>query len=339
MTYEQDWLAGYAQPNFNLTDPEKYLDLMANSMAAAGLTVQYCGQMVGQVLQGSKYGNLTTARVSGDGFNPTHWDSFLYNSRLTSAVGIFPFSDNVYSSDVMSLILATQSAGMVGMADAIGSEVAANVLQVIRPDGIIVKPDAPMVPLDSTYIADAQAALTQAAPPPMVAYSNSDHGELRTAYVFAYSRAANGGSAAISFTPEQVGIQGAAYVYNYFAQRGQWISAGAAYTDSTPATGSYYVVAPAGPSGIALVGDSQRFVSAGAQRIGRMEDNGSLTTSVHFASGESGVTIWGYSPSAPTANMLEGSLIQMSYDAPSGVFTLTLAPAQGSQTAALTLSR
>lgn len=54
----------------NLADPETYLDEMTGSMSSAGLTMQYCGQTVGQILQGSKHNNLTTARVSPDGFNP-----------------------------------------------------------------------------------------------------------------------------------------------------------------------------------------------------------------------------------------------------------------------------
>ena len=221
MTYEQDWLASLAQPNMNVTDPEAYLDNMAHAMAVAGITMQYCGQYVGQLMQGSKYNNLTSARVSPDGFNSSHWDPFLYNSRLTSSLGIFPFADNVYSTDIKSLVLETNSAGIVAIADGIGNEVAANLLQMIRPDGIVIKPDAPMVPMDSTFIADAQAELVQGPMPPMVAYSSSNRGGAKISYVFAYSRAADGSSAAIRFAPADLGIAGSAYVYNYFSHQGQ----------------------------------------------------------------------------------------------------------------------
>ena len=339
MTYEQDWLAGYAQPAFNLTDPEAYLDNMARAMAAAGITMQYCGQDVGQLLQGSKYGNLTTARVSGDGFNRSHWDPFLYNSRLTSALGIFPFSDNVYSADVMSLVVATNSAGIVGLADAIGSEAADSILQAIRPDGIIVKPDAPMVPLDSTYVADAGAALNEAAQPPMVAFSYTDHGALRTAYVFAYSRAPQGGPSQIEFAPADVGIKGDTYVYDYFAHRGRLLSAGSVFTDSVPSNGSYFVVAPVGPSRIALVGDTAKFVAAGAQRIGRLEDDGVVNISLEFAPAETGTTIWGYSPSAPVVNAIRNGTSAVNYFPASQVFFITIRPEASAQEVSLTLSR
>jgi hypothetical protein len=337
MTYEQDWMAMWAQPNLNLGDPEAYLDNMAQAMAAAGITMQYCGQTVGQLMQGSKYGNLTTARVSPDGFNRSHWDPFLYNSRFTGALGIFPFADNVYSADVKGLVLAAHSAGIVAMADAIGDEVAGNVQQVVRPDGVIVKPDAPMVPLDATYIADAMAAQNSLDPPPMVAFSYSNHRDVRTAYVFAYSRATDGSPAAIGFTPSQLGISGAAYVYNYFAQRGQLVNADSQFNDAVQPSGSYYVVAPVGPSGIALVGDAGKFVSTGRQRI-QFEDAGTLNVSVEFAPGERSTTVWGYSPAAPVMTRARGSM-SLTYNSASQVFMIAIGPQPGEQTAGFSLSR
>jgi len=334
MTYEQDWLAGYAQSNINVSDPETYLDEMANSMAAAGITVQYCGHAVGQIMQGSRYNNLTTARVSPDGFNSTHWDPFLYNSRLVSALGIFPFADNVYSSDVMSLALETNSAGMVGIGDAIGSEVPSNLAQVVRPDGIIVKPDTSMVPLDSTYIADAQSAH-----PPMVAFSSTARETLTAAYVFAYSRNPDGSAAAIQFKPADLGIEGSVYVFNYFAKTGAIASDDSPFTDSVPPTGAYYIVAPIGRSGIALFGDSKKFAALGRQRFPSIEDSGALAVSIQFAAGEPSVTIQGYSPKAPAATFQTGSITARTYDPGSEIFTLTVSPSANQSTVVLMLAQ
>jgi hypothetical protein len=327
ITYEQDWMASLAAPLMNLTDPEAYLDNMASAMASAGITMQYCGQSVGHFLQGSKYNNLTTARVSQDGFNRSRWDPFLYNSRLASALGIFPFADNVYSSDVKSLLLETHSAGLVGVADAIGQENPANILQTIRPDGVIVKPDVSMVPTDSTYFADAQAELQNAPLPPMQAFSYSDHNGLRTAYVFAYSRAADGSNATITVTPSELGILGPAYVYNYFAHTGQRIQG--SFTDSVGENGSYYVVAPVGLSQIALLGDTGKFVSVGRQRIRQVADQGILTATIQFAAGEASTTIQGYSPTPPVVTAISGSAGQTSYDSVAHIFTITVAPGPG----------
>jgi hypothetical protein len=283
----------------NVTDPEAYLDNMAGAMANAGITMQYCGQSVSDFLQGSKYGNLTTARVSPDGFQRGHWDPFLYNSRLASALGIFPFTDNVYSSDLNGLLLATHSAGMVGVGDAMGKENAANLLQAVRPDGVIVKPDVPMVPMDSTYIADAQAQINSTVTPPMLASTYTDHDGVKTFYVFGYSRAADGSNSVVGFTPSDLGIPGPTYVYNYFTHAGQLVNPGNVFVDSVDTNGSYYVVAPVGPSGIALLGDTGKFASSGLQRIPHVDDSGILNLRMVFAYGEQAGTIQGYSPTSP----------------------------------------
>ncbi|HLX44240.1 MAG TPA: hypothetical protein VKR43_12435 [Bryobacteraceae bacterium] len=329
MTYEQDWMASLAAPLMNLTDPEAYLDNMATAMASAGITMQYCGQSVAHFLQGSKYSNLTTARVSQDGFNRSRWDPFLYNSRLASALGIFPFADNVYSSDIKSLLLETHSAGMVGVADAIGQENPANIMQSIRPDGVIVKPDASMVPTDSTYFADAQAELQNGPLPPMQAFSYSDHNGLRTAYVFAYSRATDGSNATVTIAPGELGIQGPVYVYNYFAHTGRLVAALSTFVDSVDTNGNYYVVAPVGLSQIALLGDTGKFVTVGRQRVRQVADQGILTATLQFAAGEASTTIQGYSPTPPVVTAISGSVGQITYDPVAKLFTIPVAPGGG----------
>jgi hypothetical protein len=338
MTYEQDWLASLAQPNLNLTDPEAFLDNMAQAMAASGITMQYCGQSVGQLMQGAKYSNLTTSRVSQDGFNPTRWEPFLYGSRLASSLGVFPFADNVYSSDVMSLVLETHSGGIMAIGDAMGNEVVSNLLQAVRSDGVVVKPDAPMVPMDITYVADAQAEQQGAGQPPMLASSYSNRGGSRVAYVFGYSRAASSGPQNISFAAADLGLQGAVYVYNYFSHSGQLLPANAAFSDSVSAAGSYYVVSPLGASGIAFLGDTGKFASASKQRIGPIQDTGILTTSIQFAVGETGASIQGYSPTAPVVTATHGSVVSVSYDPAQHIFTISIAPG-ADQTATFSISR
>ena len=144
--YEQDWLADRAQTDFNLTDPDAYLDNMARSMGAENIAVQYCTGSTRHFLQSAKYNNLTTIRASEDRFDRSRWTHFLYASRLASAVGIWPFTDVLMSTETPNLLLATLSAGPVGVGDPVGAMNTANLLRTVRPDGVIVKPD---VPLDS----------------------------------------------------------------------------------------------------------------------------------------------------------------------------------------------
>jgi len=191
---------------------------------------------------------------------------------------------------------------------------------------VIVKPDASMVPTDSTYLADAQAELQNAPLPPMQAFSYSEHNGVRTAYVFAYSRATDGSNATVMIAPGELGIQGQAYVYNYFAHTGQVVSALSAFVDSVDTTGSYYVVAPIGHSQIALLGDTGKFVTVGRQRVRQVADQGILTATVQFAAGETSTKIQGYSPTPPVVTAISGTVIQTSYDPMAKIFTITVAP-------------
>jgi len=115
-----------------------------------------------------------TIRVSGDHFGREKWDTFLYTSRLASALGIWPWCDVFMSRQTDNLLLATLSAGMVGIGDRIAAEDKKNLLHAVRTDGVIVKPDTPLVPLDAMYTAGSRR--------PMIAAAHTDHGALRTGY-------------------------------------------------------------------------------------------------------------------------------------------------------------
>ena len=180
---------------------DAFADNMARAAQERGLSLQYCMALPRFFLQGSRYANLTTIRTSDDRFGRSRWDNFLYVSQLARAVGIWPWTDVFMSSETNNLLISVLSAGMVGTGDAIGSENKENLLRVARPDGVLVKPDESLLPLDSVYVAQANGRKT-----PMVAWTYSDHGALRTAYVFAYNRQPTDAEA--EFAPTEFGLSG-----------------------------------------------------------------------------------------------------------------------------------
>lgn len=317
VTYEQDWLSAQAQPNYNLTDPNAFMGGMANSAAAQGITLQYCMALPWNQLQSTLYQNAQTTRVALDRFDRSKWDNFLFDSRLASAVGVYPWTDVFMSTETQNLLLSTLSSGMVGVGDAIGAQSMSNLLQSVRSDGVIVKPDTPIVPIDGTY-----AAVAGNSSAPMVAATSTGHNGLRESYVFAYSR--NNGSQSISFSPNSLGVSGAAYVYNYFTGTGRLVSAGGTYTDTVGTNGSYYQVAPVGASGIAFLGDAGKFVSNGVKRIAHLSDNGTVNATVAFASTEHSVTVHGYAPASPTVSATDGSVGSVSYNSSTHLFSVTV---------------
>src|SRR5262249_58479448 len=96
--------------------------------------------------------------------------------------------DNFLSSETAHMLLATLSAGPVGVGDAIGGINAANLLRAVRKDGVIVKPDVPLTPIDASYLNMARGTDT-----PQIAAAYSDFGGARTIYLFGYTQGGNTG--------------------------------------------------------------------------------------------------------------------------------------------------
>jgi hypothetical protein len=310
---------------------------MQAAAAANGINLQYCMVQGRDFLQGSVYTNLMTVRTSQDDFNTNRWTEFLFGSRIAQAMGIWPWSDVFMSSETRNLLLSTLSAGPVGVGDPLGAANAANLSKSVRRDGVIVKPDFPLVPVDDTYINDA-LHLNR----PFVAMTRSDHDDSRALYVFAYGE--NAANLSAAFTPASFGISSNAYVYDYFAATGTVVNAGGAFNFTTTMPngtngGTYFIAVPVGPSGIAFLGDTNKFVTRGRKRIASFSDTGLLRATVAFAAGESNVTLCGYAPSSPYPLALVGSTNNLTYNAATHFFTLRVSPGNsGAATVAFSLA-
>ena len=327
--YEQDWLNQAALPiTTNLPDQDAFKDHMAAAMAAAHVDMQYCMPLPRHYLQGSKYPNLTTTRVSVDRFSSPRYVDFLFTSLLTSSLGAWPWSDTFNSPETDNLLLSTLSAGMVGVGDATGSASVTNLLQAVRPDGVIVKPDVPIVPIDQTFLDQASGDGA-----PLVAAARTDFGAgLSAAYVYAFTV---GAGTTATFAPSALGLSGEVYVYDYFQGTGAAVDAAGPYAQALPNGSAYDVVVPIGPSGIAFLGDQGKFVSLGKKRIPSVTDNGTLAVTVAFAPGEAMVTLHGYATAAPTVSATTGAVGAVTWSAPTGLFSFPVMPASGA--ASLTL--
>jgi hypothetical protein len=324
-TFEQDWLADKAHTEFNLTDGDAFLDNMAVSMGRRHLTMQYCMASARHFLQSSKYSNLTTIRTSGDHLQRERWVDFLYASRLAGALGAWPFTDNLLSTETSQLLLATLSAGPVGIGDAIGSIHGPNLLHAVRRDGVIVKPDVPLTPTDASYSNMAHGTGT-----PQIAFTWSDFGALRTNYVFAFTHGTN---TQVAFSPKDLGMNAMVYVYDYFAGTGQLVDPSDVVQKQISGDALYLVLAPVGPSGIAIVGDTGQFVTMGKKRVAEFRDHGAARVAVTFADGENSLVITGYSPVAPIVLALEGSIGPVTYDGSTHLFRVPVTAGTSSSAA------
>jgi hypothetical protein len=324
--YEQDWLneiyfhSPELQSTFGVGDA--FADNMARAAKQNNVSLQYCMALPRFFLQGSRYPNLTTIRTSDDRFGRDRWDDFLFVSQLARGVGIWPWTDVFMSTERDNLLISVLSAGMVGFGDKMGDEDKDNLARVARPDGVLVKPDESLLPVDDVYVSQANGQKN-----PMVAWTYTDHGPLRTAYVFAYVREATNMEAA--FTPATSGLSGKVCVLNTGSGQVSFQSA----DTSVPLVfdlhnTAYYEVVPVGKSGIAFFGDDGKFVSNGKQRISNLAESGrKLTATIAFASGEKSVRLFGYAKEMPEVAALSGTIKGVEFDKKSGRFGVEVAPA------------
>ncbi len=322
VTYEQDWLNVMYEHSpelaASLGTGNAFTDGMAKAAREKGLTLQYSMALPRHFLEGARYDNLTSIRVSGDRFGRDKWDAFLYASRLASALGIWPWTDVFMSGETDNLLLATLSAGMVGIGDRIGSEDLRSLLHAVRLDGVIVKPDTPLVPLDAMYTARPGA--------PMVAAAHSAHGALRSSYVFCYTRSPR--ASRVSFTPAAAGVLQDAYVYDTRERTARRLGTKDPFELMLAAGGSaYFVVIPVARAGLALFGDADRFVPDGRKRIAALEDSTErLTATVIFSPQEKSLRLFGYAPQPPSVTAKTGAVGEVSFDRPTGRFEFELSP-------------
>jgi hypothetical protein len=325
VTYEQDWLNVIYEHSpalaTTLQAGDQFTDGMAHAAQEKGLSVQYCMALPRFFLQSARYDNLTSIRVSGDRLMPAKWDTFLYTSRFASALGVWPWTDVFMSTETDNLLIATLSSGMLGIGDRIGTESKESLMRSVRTDGVIVKPDVPLLPIDAMYTSDAAGSKT-----PMIASAHTDHGALRTAYVFIYSR--DHQHAEVTFTPRQVGMQRDAYLYDTQDRTAHRLSAAQSLTfDLAPSGARYFVLASVSRAGVALFGDDGKFVPDGRKRVATVVDGrNELTATVVFAPGEDAVRLFGYATRRPTVAARVGSVSAPAYDKETGRFEVSVSP-------------
>ena len=334
--YEQDWL-DRIYFNSDMAHVRGVGDAFTDGMAAAsakhGLVMQYCMALPRHFLQGAKYSNLVTIRTSGDRFEPGKWRPFLYTSQLAAALGIWPWCDVFKSDETGNMIVAVLSAGAVGTGDAMGREVPENIRLAARADGVLVKPDRPMVPTDATYLQEARGERGA-----FTAWTCTDHGDHRTLYAFAFAPGKNKepGGADISweFAPGSLGLASAACAYDVTRKRGMTVPAGESYRGTLEA-GQYAmaIIAPIGPSGIGFLGDEDKIASTGKQRIAEIQDTATgLNVTVLAAPGEAVINLLGFADVAPSCSIADGSPLPVRYDTATKLFHVAVPmPSAGGQ--------
>jgi hypothetical protein len=314
--YEQDWLI--TQMNMipwlrsGLHNAESWFDAMAHAASARGLTMQLCMASPEFFLQQVKHDNITQVRGSDDYqagiLKDYYWPNFHTTSMFAYAVGLWPFKDNFQSAPGQRLVrsekwpleealISILSAGLVGPSDRIGKADPALLMRTCRKDGVLLKPDRPATPIDLMFLDTKK---------PWIVTTGSSHEIGETGYLAAFNiKPAK--TLDTSVTLADLGLAGDYAAYNWRTHELKLGADRIEFGKMPQNDGFYYVLCPMLPNGMAVIGETDKFVTLSRKRFPRVAfENGALTIDIAGVPGEQ-VSLSVYVPCAPSK--LSGCMI------------------------------
>jgi hypothetical protein len=171
--YEQDWMhvqtANFTPLSTDIDLGRQWLTSMGKAADQVGVNIQYCTAFPRHALQGLEIARVTQTRVSHD--YGTHlvqripqWNIGI-SSMFADALGMAPYKDVFWSTSNepgapyttpvietlpdREILIATLSTGPVTPGDAINYTDTKRIMRCCRQDGLILKPDRPITPIDS----------------------------------------------------------------------------------------------------------------------------------------------------------------------------------------------
>jgi hypothetical protein len=235
-------------------------------------------------------------------------------------VGLWPWTDAFFSKDLGNLIISTLSAGPVGVGDALGGVDVRNLQAAIREDGVIIKPDTSLLPIDGSYQHDAASESS-----PMIAAAATNFGDVKIQYVFAYPRQVSVSQATVAL--RDLGITGPVFAYNWVTHQGQLIPSEGSLKLEFQDGWAYQVLTPVTRSGLALLGETDKIAPLGRAIIANLSASGkALSATIQFARGVTSRTISGYASRRPAIKAVSGSVRHLTYNEQTQLFRVETTP-------------
>jgi hypothetical protein len=326
-TFEHDWLVECflgvrglrAQPGRALA----WQQGVDRALAERGMTAQWCMATPADFMASTTLSQLTSIRTSGDhGYlvpPELLWAWFLYTNAMARPLGLWPFKD-VFRSDGhggstdpgAEAALAALSGGPVGIGDALGGADRELVMRTARADGVLVAPDAPIAAIGRSFL---HHAVLQ--PEPVVGATHTQHDAGRWSYVITMNCHDASEHQATRVQLFELGDDaptyangtpaghvacmdwrtGAVSVLTGSGLRGQDDPSG--FDVELGAKGwDLRVLAPLLADGrLAVIGDADRYVTAGRQRVSSVQDHDGVVT-VRLAGSDEPVRLVGWTSEA-----------------------------------------
>jgi hypothetical protein len=348
-TFEHDWLV---EVFFGVrpmrSEPGRATAWQEGIDAAArdrGITLQWCMGTPADFAQTTTLTQVTSVRTSGDhGYIASAgqlWAWFCTTNALARSLDLMPFKD-VFRADPdiagqngePEALLAALSTGPVGLGDRVGRMDPALALPTCRADGILVKPHTAIAATDESLLSGPAFNPTL-----LVAECTSEQPAGRWTYAVAMH--ANPGDEPISgeirltslLRPESTigarpgsGDPSGVGVVAWDWRKG--VATRLAPDGIIPVSLNregwvFHVLAPVLGSGLAVIGDTTKFVTAGDARIEIFETSTGVRLVVKGAGETITVTGWAdVAPSSPDA--------MVTHDASTGIWTVDIeVPSRG----------
>ena len=322
-TLEHDWLVEvFFGVREMRTEPGRATRWQEGIDAAArdrGITLQWCMGTPADFAQTTTLTQVTSVRTSGDhGYIATAgqlWAWFCTTNSLARSLELMPFKD-VFRADPEvagdkgepEALLSALSTGPVGLGDRVGRMDPTLALRTCRADGLLVKPHTAIAATDESLMSGPAFNSTL-----LVAGCCSEHPAGRWMYAVAMhanpsDEPISGGIRLASLYRSEEGVtgrsgqEGSAELVAWDWRNGRALRL--TPVDTIPVTlgledWTFHVLAPVLGSGIAVIGDVTKFVTAGDARL-EISETSTGARIVVKGSGET-VTVTGWAEAAPTS--------------------------------------
>lgn len=296
--YEQDWMNELTANNPAVTNSTSHgrdwLLAMGHGAEKRNISIQYCMLMMPHLLQSTEIQSVTQARASGDYSPGSNQWSIGRTSLLYWALGIVPSKDTFFTNitqpdcphdphciepntDIQTLI-SILSMGPVGPGDRLTWSNTSLISRTCRTDGILLRPDRPLLPVESTYPAIFQSRKELKLWETVTKIPGS---KARWHYVIGISLPTH-----TILTLSDLGeLEDIFLAYNFYdhtfvvMDKSPLTLNCTTKSDPNGLNFTFYVIAPRlAKSGWTLLGQIDKFVSASKQRVVAVNDSSSCVT-------------------------------------------------------------
>lgn len=324
--YEQDWMVNQLRHfeflNTEVGAAKKWLDDMAETAAEQDITIQYCMETPGMLMNAIQHPNVTHCRTCDDygGFKPHNYDVpfFTQSSMLAWALGLSPFKDVFWSSKrglwkgerkpYLMALLSCLSTGPVGPGDEIGYDDKDVIMPCCRSDGLLLQPDRPITACDIVYIKNEKYYFAK---------TETTIAERTWHYVLVINLWKHRVKDK-TYQLETIDIEGDYLIYNWFSHDLRRINSQSVLSaDLGFEDYNYLILAPVLKNGSAFFGDISNYACVNNQQFSKLSfDEDSISVELQGVEGDD-VDLLYYLPETPDSVLIDGEAVENSSKASS----------------------